>query len=86
LEKHKERNKRRRRRREKIIWWLGRTMMAGRSGVVRSILLIVYLFLLSSGKSLISFSFYFRKKSRSASSIIPFLFMAIREMWKDQGG
>lgn len=84
LEKHKERNKRRRR--EKIIWWLGRTMMAGRSGVVRSILLIVYLFLLSSGKSLISFSFYFRKKSRSASSIIPFLFMAIREMWKDQGG
>jgi hypothetical protein len=29
--------------------------MAGRSGVVRSILLIVYLFLLSSGKSLISF-------------------------------
>jgi hypothetical protein len=63
-------------------------MMTGRSGVVRSILLIVYLFLLSSGKSLISFSFsfYFRKKSRSASSIIPFLFMAIREMWKDQGG
>jgi hypothetical protein len=85
LEKHKERNKRRRR--EKIIWWLGRTMMAGRSGVVRSILLIVYLFLLSSGKSLISFSISFqKKKSRSASSIIPFLFMAIREMWKDQGG
>jgi hypothetical protein len=42
----------------------GRTMMAGRSGVVRSILLIVYLFLLSSGKSLISFSisFFLRKK------------------------
>jgi hypothetical protein len=62
----------------------GRTM-AGRSGVVRSILLVVYLFLLSSGKSLIFiFIFFFFNSFRLFHHPI-FLFMAIKDVEKTNG-
>ena len=60
----------------------GRTM-AGRSGEVRSILLVVYLFLLSSGKSLI-FIFIFFNPFRLFHHPI-FLFMAIEHVERPTG-